>query len=257
MGSGESAEELAKAYDSKADYFKQEYPQHRVRITKPFYLGQYPVTLGEFLAFYHDANYKLEMERDGKEDFGKLDNGELGKSTNFRPWAPGGWKPEMDHPVVWVTWNDAAAFCEWLSKKEGKTYRLPTEAQWEYACRAGTTTRYCFGDSESELGDYAWYLKNLEGWGTKAVGGKRPNRWGLYDMHGNVWQWCSDWYDGDYYANSPVEDPKGPDTGSYRVYRGGSWINDAGDCRSAYRDYGRPVSRHDYLGFRVSRVSAE
>jgi formylglycine-generating enzyme required for sulfatase activity len=257
MGSGETAEQLAKAFDSKAEYFAGEYPQHRVRITKPFYMGQYPVTLGEFLMFYHDADYKLEKERDGKEDFGTLDNGEYGKSASFRPWAPGGWKPGMDDPVVWVTWNDAVAFCGWLSKKEGKEYRLPTEAQWEYACRAGSTTRYCFGDSESELGDYAWYGKNLEGWGTKPVGGKRPNAWGLYDMHGNVWQWCADWYDKDYYAASPVDDPKGPDSGLGRVLRGGGWIDPAWICRSAFRRSFEPGYRFDDPGFRVARALAE
>jgi formylglycine-generating enzyme required for sulfatase activity len=233
-----------------------EQPRHRVRITKPFYLGKYPVTLGQFLTFYHDADYRLEMERDGKEGAGKLDNGEFGSSANFRPWAPGGWKPDMDHPVVWVTWNDAQAFCQWLSKKEGKTYRLPTEAQWEYACRAGTTTQYYFGDSESQLGDYAWYNTNAV-WGTKPVGGKRPNAWGLYDMHGNVWQWCADWYNQDYYAASPADDPQGPEAGSARVNRGGSWINYARGCRAARRERYEPGDRGSNLGFRVCQIPGE
>jgi formylglycine-generating enzyme required for sulfatase activity len=121
-----------------------------VRITKPFYMGQYEVTLGQFLVFYHDAKYKIEAERDGKPSWGYDKDGKLVESTRFRPWAPG-WEIGMDHPVVYVTWNDAVAFCNWLSKKEGKSYRLPTEAEWEYACRARTNTRYSFGNDEQKL----------------------------------------------------------------------------------------------------------
>jgi formylglycine-generating enzyme required for sulfatase activity len=240
--------------DDKAG--SDEKPQHRVRITKPFYVGQYPVTLGEFLTFYHDANYKLEMERDGEESYGYDESGQTVKSANFRPWAPGGWKPEMDHPVVWVTRNDAVAFCEWLSKKEGKEYRLPSEAQWEYACRAGSMTRYSFGDSENELGVYAWY-NNQGGIGTHPVGSKRPNAWRLYDMHGNVWQWCADWYTSEYYAASPADDPQGPDSGLPRVLRGGGWDGGAGDCRSASRIHFSPGDRSYDLGFRVALVPAD
>ena len=116
---------------------------------------------------------------------------------------------------------------------------MPTEAQWEYACRAGSTTRYCFGDDESGLGEYAWYGEN-SGDKTHPVGEKKPNAWGLYDMHGNVWEWCADWYDGGYYAQSPTDDPTGPATGSFRVVRGGGWHYAAGCCRSAYRHGTRP-----------------
>jgi formylglycine-generating enzyme required for sulfatase activity len=260
MGDGEPAEQLAQTFNATPESFRREYPQHRVRITKPFYMGQYPVTLGEFLMFYHDAKYQVEIERDGKASLGKLDNGGYGESTTFRPWAPGGWEPGMDHPVVYVTWNDAVAFCQWLSKKEGKEYRLPTEAQWEYACRAGSTTMYCFGDSEDQLGDYAWYNKGgsvwqlYTDWGTKPVGGKRPNAWGLYDVHGNVCQWCADWYDEHYYSNSPTEDPTGPTTGERRVLRGGRWVNNANCSRSAYRAFVSPDYRMNDISFRVSRV---
>jgi formylglycine-generating enzyme required for sulfatase activity len=237
--------------ESEKDRYEDEGPQHRVRITKSFYFGQYPVTLGQFLTFYHDANYKLEMERDRKGDYGYDD----GKESEKRPWAPG-FENGMDHPVLWVSWNDAVAFCEWLSKKEGKEYRLPTEAQWEYACRAGSTTRYYFGDSESELSDYAWYHANA-GSKTHPVGEKKPNAWGLYDMQGNVWQWCADWYGGEYYAASPVDDPQGPDSGSLRVRRGGSWRFTAGFCRSAIRYSSSPGYRGDFLGLRVSLVPAD
>ena len=134
---------------------------------------------------------------------------------------------------------------------------MPTEAQWEYACRAGSTTRYCFGDDESGLGEYAWYSANSGG-KTHPVGEKKPNAWGLYDMHGNVWEWCQDWYDGGYYANSPTDDPTGPATGSIRVYRGGSWNDPAGRCQSATRIRPPPEFRFIHLlGFRVARVAAE
>jgi formylglycine-generating enzyme required for sulfatase activity len=235
-------------------------PQHRVRITKPFYLGQYPVTLGQFLTFYHDANYKLETERDGKGDFGTATN----MKNTKRPWAPG-FENGNDHPVVFVSWNDAVAFCEWLSRKEGRSYRLPTEAQWEYACRAGTTTPFNFGSvlnghQANCNGNYPYGTKEkgpyLER--TSSVGSYRPNAFGLYDMHGNVWQWCADWYDwydSRYYGKSATDDPTGPDTGSARVKRGGSWADHAITCRSAKRGDDRPGFRIYELGFRVARVA--
>jgi formylglycine-generating enzyme required for sulfatase activity len=171
-----------------------------------------------------------------------------------------------------VSWNDAVAFCEWLSRKEGKTYRLPTEAQWEYACRAGTTTRYYSGDDAETLAQVgnvadgtakakfpAWKtIQARDGYVfTSPVGSFRANAFGLYDMHGNAWQWCYDWYDSSYYAKSPVDDPTGAESGSNRVLRGGGWDRYAGHCRSANRLRGTPVDRDDYLGFRVSRASAE
>ena len=135
--------------------------------------------------------------------------------------------------------------------------QLPTEAQWEYACRAGSKTRYCFGDDASKLGDYAWYDAN-SGNTTHPVGEKKPNAWGLYDMHGNVWEWCQDWYDAGYYAKSPTNDPTGAATGLYRVIRGGCWIYPARYCRSAARiNLFEPGFRASYLGLRVSLVPAD
>ena len=136
---------------------------------------------------------------------------------------------------------------------ERKQYRLPTEAQWEYACRAGSKTRYYFGDDVSQLGEYAWYSVN-SGKITHPVGEKKPNAWGLYDMHGDVLEWCADWYHDGYYAGSPKDDPTGPATGSYRVSRGGSLFCPAGGCRSAFREYFEPKRYDFYLGFRVSLV---
>ena len=140
----------------------------------------------------------------------------------------------------------------------GAKFSLPTEAQWEYACRAGSTTKYCFGDDEGRLGEYAWFDGNAGG-KTHPVGGKKANAFGLYDMHGNVLEWCSDWYKRKYYAESPTDDPMGPTSGSYRVARGGSWDLLAGLCRSAFRysAAGPGLGGRYLLGLRVSRVPAE
>ena len=133
---------------------------------------------------------------------------------------------QPEQPVVGVSWDEARAYCEWAGG------RLPTEAEWEYACRAGTTTEYSFGDDAELLEEYAWFDKNSGGQ-TQPVGAKKPNPWGLHDMHGNVWEWCADWYDDEYYARSPAEDPPGAASGSNRVIRGGGWGYGAGYCRAA------------------------
>jgi formylglycine-generating enzyme required for sulfatase activity len=157
-----------------------------------------------------------------------------------------------DCPVEEVSWDDAQEFLGNLNRMEQtNTYRLPTEAEWEYACRAGSTTRFCCGDEEAELQDYAWYDENSEK-KTHPVGQKQPNAWGLYDMHGNVWEWCQDWYRK--YSVGPVTNPRGPDTGERRVLRGGSWNGIARNLRSAGRNDGNPGYRNSFIGFRVART---
>ena len=174
-----------------------------------------------------------------------------------------------NYPAVYVSWLDASLFCEHLTSYEreagrlpaNQTYRLPTEAEWEYACRAGTTTAYSFGDAESSLGDYAWYCENsgvdsagLSNGDSKLheVATKKPNPRGLFDMHGNVWEWCEDWYK-DFLSGG--NDPQGPSAGSDRVFRGGNWLSDASFCRSADRTYRNPTgSGYRYGGFRIVRV---
>ncbi|MEQ8189965.1 MAG: formylglycine-generating enzyme family protein [Candidatus Eremiobacterota bacterium] len=154
--------------------------------------------------------------------------------------------PGDNLPVVNVTWDEACAYCQWLSGKTGKTYRLPTEAEWEYACRAGTTTEYYWGTEMDD--EFCWYFGNSEG-KVHPVGQRKPNLFGLYDMMGNVWEWCSDWF-GDYPAEEEIN-PAGADFGTFRVYRGGCWCYDAYCCRSAIRNSGAPMFSYDYLGFRI------
>jgi sulfatase modifying factor 1 len=208
--------------------------KHHVRITKAFYLGTTEVTVGQFRKFVDQSGYQTEAEKAGE-----------GKT-----WRSSGYPQTDDHPVVYVSWNDAKAFCDWLSKKEGETYRLPTEAEWEYSCRAGQASRYSSGDDPESLAT----VGNVGGsGGPKPVGKLQRNPFGLFDMHGNVWEWCADWYD-DYYAKSPTDDPPGPPNGASRVIRGGSWGSGGRYCRSASRNGDGPADRDYFMGFRVARV---
>ncbi len=211
------------------DHLPSEGPQHRVRITKPHWLGATDVTQQE---------YQRVM------------------GSN-----PSKFQGDPKRPVEQVSWDDAVEFCRRLSELPGeqaakRRYALPTEAQWEHACRAGTTTRWYSGDDEAGLAAVAWCDKNAGGQ-THPVGQRPANAWGLYDMHGNVWQWCQDWYDQEYYAKSPVENPTGPATGSYRVLRGGPCWRPAAHCRSANRHNVAAGYRDHDLGFRVCLVIAD
>ena len=198
-----------------------EKPVHEVRISQPFYLGKYLVT---------QAQWEAVMGRN-----------------------PSHFTGDLDRPVEQVFWEDVQDFIRRLNAKEGGAiYRLPTEAEWEYACRAGSTSRYSFGDDSRQLSEYGWYDNN-SGDRTHPVGQRTPNAWGLYDMHGNVWEWVQDWYGK--YAPEPVTDPQGPASGSSRVIRGGSWYYGAGNCRSASRLHAEPGPRLDNLGFRLLRTA--
>ncbi|MCB9913184.1 MAG: formylglycine-generating enzyme family protein [Planctomycetes bacterium] len=209
--------------------YYDEGPRTEVTISRGFWMGKHEVTQREY------------QERMG---------------TN-----PSSFTGDLDRPVEGVTWHDAVAFCVALTQAEqeagrlptGYEYRLPSEAQWEYACRAGTTTRFGFAETGADLAQYAWYSGNSNGM-PHAVGRKLPNAWGLYDMHGNVWEWCGDRY-ATSYPGGTVTDPLGPDSGSSRVNRGGSWYNAAYNCRSALRFNDLPSRRYSDLGFRVALVS--
>ncbi len=195
--------------------------QHQASISNWYYLGRYEVTQGQYEEVMGNNPSKFKGAK---------------------------------NPVETVSWEDAVSFCNKLSelpeeKAAGREYRLPTEAEWEYACRATSTTTYSSGDSEESLGEYAWFGEGGKG-KTHAVGLKKPNRWGLYDMHGNVWEWCQDWY-ADYPPDAST-DPLGRNRGSVRVYRGGCWHSVAGGCRSAFRPGSIPSYRGSYFGLRVA-----
>jgi formylglycine-generating enzyme required for sulfatase activity/serine/threonine protein kinase len=226
-------------------------PRHEVAITKPFYMGVHEVTVGQFRLFVTETKYQTDAEKAGEGSYALSPMGEW-KNDPQANWQSPRFEQADDHPVVCVSWNDAKAYCEWLSRKEGKSYTLPTEAQWEYCCRAGSQTKFGFGDNDEELAEYAWFISNSEK-RTHPVGEKKASAWGLYDMHGNAWEWTADRYAADYYTNSPKEDPPGPAVGESRVLRGVGWNDFVPSCRTAYRHGdAAPSSRTSYVGFRVA-----
>ena len=197
-------------------YF-DERPAHAVTLTKPFYMGKFVVT---------QEQYQVVMGLNPSHFKGR------------------------DFPAELVSWHDTQEFCRKLSESMKQTARLPTEAEWEYACRAGTTTAYYSGDAEVSLERVAWYGENSQNT-THSVGQKEPNKFGLYDMHGNVYQWCQDWHGSDYYKKSAAENPTGPVQGAERSLRGGSWNEIPHCCRSAYRYWYGPEYRTALFGFRI------
>jgi formylglycine-generating enzyme required for sulfatase activity len=274
MGAQEPAEEVCKtfaSYGCKPEEFSDEYPRHQVKITRPFLLGRYEVTVGQFRQFTTDAGYQTQAEADGNGGWGYDPATGIcsGRHAKFN-WREPGFPQTDDHPVLNVTWNDAVAFCGWLSRKEGQTYRLPSEAEWEYACRAGTTTRYFHGNDPAGLPKFArlinalsdkeyanvqdqvHFLKPGESL-TAKVGSYQPNPWGLFDMTGNVWEWTSDWYGEDYYAHSPTSDPRGPTNANVKIRRGGAWNTFPLYARISYRNWNSLTTRCINLGFRVVR----
>jgi serine/threonine protein kinase len=251
---GSSSEEIdfwLKQYSSEwlRVHLPTEGPNHQVEITSPLYMGQTELTVGQFRQFVKATGYQTQAEREGGA-IRHFPNGQSKLDANTN-WLNPGFAQTDDHPVVCVSWNDAVAFCNWLSKTERKEYRLPTEAEWEYSCRAGSISRWCFGDDEAELWDYARIGSNSQQH-TWPVAGLKGNAWGLHDMHGNAWELCEDRYDPRYYKNSPEKDPRGAGAGGDRALRGGSWIDAQVYSRSAmrgvYDSSGTPASN---VGFRV------
>ena len=217
---GSPIEEAGKKNDEK---------QHQVEISMDYYLGVTEVTQGQYEKVTGTNPSYFQKQLISEND-------------------------SSVYPVDSVSWEDAVGFCKKLSdlpkeREAGRIYRLPTEAEWEYACRAGSKTAYSFGESSITLGDYAWVLNNSNNQ-THPVGKKKPNAWGLYDMHGNAWEWCNDWFSD--YPNGALSDPSGPKEGSYRVIRGGGWSHDASLCRSAFRYGDHPSHRLLNFGFRVA-----
>lgn len=270
MGSEDSAEELLKMFPH-ADFLKEQLEdaatRHWVNINRPYFLAEHEVTVGQFRKFVETTGYVTEAESDGKGGSSVTSEGAYVTSPSYT-WRSPGFNQSDEHPVVNVSWNDAMRFCQWLSRHEGKKYRLPTEAEWEYSCRAGTKTRYWNGNEAERLteianvGDrvamskYAWVrhlLTASDGFASTApVGSFPPNPWGLYDMHGNIEEWV--WDSSGYYSSERISDsPSDPNDGPLRVSRGGNWLPFPFQCTSAYRNTRRsPESRSCGTGFRVA-----
>jgi len=214
-----------------------EHPVHKVYLDG-YYIDKFEVTNAQYAKFLNE--------------YGK-DTDEQGNKMIFEhEWGvrkvKGKWEPHSgyeDHPVIMVTWYGAAQYAKWAGK------RLPTEAEWEKACRAGSTARFCFGDSESLLEEYAWYYNNANK-KTHIAGAKKPNAYGIYDMHGNVWEWVSDWFSKDYHYKSPYENPQGPDTGTDKMFCGGSWMYIATHCRCSSREWFPAWAHFHNTGFRCA-----
>ena len=281
MGSDESPEQLAKAFPGlEAQRFKDlgdEAPVHPVQISRPFYLGIHEVTVGQFGQFLAKSGYQPESIADGTGGYGfnpAYDPSRTARHDAFEgrnptySWRNPGFAQGADHPVVNITWHDAQAMAQWLSRHEGRKYRLPTEAEWEYACRAGTRSRYHSGDAPQSLLGVAnifdrdsasnwptWVAYALPGRDghpfTSPAGSFEPNAWGVHDMHGNAWEWTADWYADDYYTRSPRRDPTGPATGNARVRRGGSWHSWPFYVRASFRNFNTPQTRYTLVGMRL------
>jgi formylglycine-generating enzyme required for sulfatase activity len=261
--------------DRRVEEDKDEMPVHEGCVGD-FYMGKYEVTVAQFRKFVNDTGYRTDAEKNAGGYNGcwayDVDNKE--KQWEYRDWAnwknPNKYQENQDrHPVSCVSWNDAKEFTKWLGSKTGKSYRLPTEAEWEYAALAGTQTRNYWGNSKDDAYKYANVADNTKylvswSWTNKhdctdgyafaaPVGEFRPNAFGLYDMMGNVWEWCEDWFDKDYYQNSPKYNPQGPEKGEKKVVRGGSWYGRPQYVRASYRNNAEPVIRLVGLSCRVPR----
>lgn len=244
-----------------------EKPVHNVTVDD-FYMSKYEITVGQFAKFVKSTGYKTEAEKRGwswvlKDGKWKHANGVSWKADPQRDKSDG--TSKEDFPVTHISWSDANEFCKWLSEKTHLTYRLATEAEWEYAAGGGQKSvfkndtdstsviklsKYSGTNSEKNLESYAWYQQNSKS-KSHPVGKKKPNELGLYDMTGNVWEWCADWYKADYYDESPTINPKCTETGAYRVIKGGSWFEDAYGCRNSNRGRSLPDPTVSNIGFRI------
>jgi formylglycine-generating enzyme required for sulfatase activity len=231
--------------NSFGDGYFNELPVHEVCLTQ-FSIAKFTVTRGEFGRFVRETKYQTDAEIQGgcyiyREGFWRKED-----QAN---WRSPGFTQDDNHPVVCVSWHDAVTYAQWLSQTSKRHFRLPTEAEWEYAARSGGKhQRYAGSDTVDAV---AWYAANATSM-THPVGQKQANGLGLFDMSGNVWQWTADWYGAEYYRRSPRMSPVGPTTGTKKVFRGGSWFFDARGVRTTYRDFYFPDYCSSYLGFRLA-----
>lgn len=276
MGRGDlpTPQELLPYQNQIAMMQQSEQPRHEVHITHAFEISQYEITVQQFRHFVNSSGYITDAQRSGLGANG-LDAAQ--DAVVQRPecvWLSPGFAQTEHHPVVCVSWQDTVAYCDWLSNRTGRTWRLPTEAEWEYCCRAGSDTLFASGNNSVSLQEFAncgdqalaahcSLLTSAAKWNdgfafTAPVGSFRPNAFGLYDLHGNVGEWCGDWFQSDFYEQSSGIDPTGPATPvQWRVVRGGSWYNMPFSCRSSGRHDGVPTAASTTNGFRVVRELPE
>jgi formylglycine-generating enzyme required for sulfatase activity len=233
---------------------EDEEPAHGVTISQPFYLAAHETTVAQFRTFVQATRYQTDAEKESAATTHRTKETDAGAANPACTWRNPGWVPDDEEPVVCISRYDALAFCYWLSRKEGKSYRLPTEAEWEFACRAGAST--AFADGSVLLAEHAQFAHSPSGPARATrVGSFAPNAWGLYDMHGNAGEWCADLYSPTAYRESAARDPRGPDRGELGVVRGGSWRSSSADCRCAARLGVALGSRRADIGFRVASDS--
>lgn len=255
--------------------YDAELPRHKTLIQHSFFMGMYEVTVGEFTKFVEASGFHTEAEKSNQGGLGFDSDTGLFSRTKAYTWRNPGWAQDENHPVVNLSWNDAVSFARWLSDKEHMLYRLPTEAEWEYACRAGTQTRFWTGNDDSSLEgaeniadssldnfskrvqsayDPIFQLWNDESPFTSPVGSFAPNPFLIYDMHGNVSEWCDDWFDPAYYRTTLTANPTGPSHGVYRAFRGGNFYSSPRNCRSSTRNASTPDFTSCWLGFRLVAI---
>lgn len=279
MGSPPSQINLATAFIGNSPekattraWFQNEYPPYHAVITKPYMMAATEVTIGQYRQFVNTTQYVTETETYGfGNSSAEVVNDTITKEQKKMTWQTPGYPVNEESPATQITWNDSIAFCNWLSEREGLSpayqrnedgswipvsqsegYRLPTEAEWEFACRAGSTTHFSFGDNPAELEKYAWFDRNAGGQSHK-VAQKLPNPFGLYDLHGNVFEWCQDWGQRDWYRSAFSIDSPGPPSGTHGVCRGGTWMQVDARCRCAFRFFPAHSVRDNDLGFRPVR----
>ncbi len=231
-------------YMGKNDGDDDEKPAHKVAL-KDYYISRYEITVKQYREFcemtdrpFPAAPSHTRDPRTGEDWYYEHDN--------VKDWV---WKD--NYPIVNVSWNDAKAYCDWLADFTGRKYRLPTEAEWEFAARGGVKSKGYDYSGSNDASEVAWYDETTDESGLRPVGTKKPNELGIYDMSGNAWEWCADYYAPDYYSQSPKNNPQGPETGLFRVIRGGSWYYGEWMCRVYTRDGPRPMEKNWNYGFRV------
>lgn len=275
MGSKYSASSIVSKYGGKTIYWEDEFPSRSVTLTEGVWLASHEVSNRQFAEFVEEEEYVTDAEKEGWTWSWDERNRAWSKAAGV-DWKNPGWDDDDNNPVVCVSWNDANAYIEWMNKKGAGKFRLPTEAQWECACRAGSTKAFPWGDRAddgvdqenvadlADNGERRWQnpFKFQDGHHfVSRVKSFAPNAWGAYDMIGNVREWCNDWYEPDYYETSDNKegriDPKGPSSGADRAIRGGSWFDSPENCRAANRSGRSPDHRYTFVGFRISMAAGD